>query len=57
MAKDDFPTNLLPAVLAHQSFQTVLLASREMFGRSYFSLGLAEKLAVHQAVLGNVAAN
>jgi hypothetical protein len=34
-----------------------MTAAREMFGKSYFSLGLSEKFAVDQAVLGMVAAN
>ena len=57
MANDDFLTNLLRACLAHIHFQSALLAAREMFGKSYFSLGLAEKLSVDQAVIGNVAGN
>ena len=57
MPNDDFPTNLLRASVAYLTFQSALLAAREMFGKSYFALGVAEKVAVDQAVLGNVAAN
>lgn len=56
-AEDDFYLNLLKMIAANSHFQTVLLASREMFGRSYFSLGPAEKAAVDQAVIGHVGSN
>ena len=34
-----------------------MTAAREMFGKSYFSLGVPEKVAVDQAVLGFVSSN
>lgn len=58
MADDaDFQVNLLRMIAASVYFQSALLASRELFGKSYFALGPAEKAAVDQAVLGSVGAN
>jgi hypothetical protein len=45
------------AIAAQLHFLNGMTAAREMFGKSYFSLGLSEKFAVDQAVLGMVAAN
>ena len=56
-AEDDFYLNLLKLIAANSYFQTALIASREMFDRSYFSLGRAEKAAVDQAVIGHVGSN
>lgn len=57
MADDDFSINLMRAIYAQLHFQSGLSAAREMYGKSYFSLGTGEKIAVDQAVLGMVAAN
>ena len=54
---EKFATNLLRGLMAAQSFQLAMLAAKEMFGRSYFSLGAQEKVAVDQTVLNQVAAN
>lgn len=57
MADENFTDNLLRAIYAQLFFQSGLLAAREMFGKSYFALGVTEKIAVDQAVLGMVAGN
>jgi hypothetical protein len=55
--EEEFVTNLMRVLAAQLHFQSALLASREMFGRSYFSLGISEKVAVDQAVVGFVGSN
>jgi len=57
MSEADFATNLLRSILANLYFQTAMQASREMYGKSYFSLGVAEKAAVDQAAFAHVASN
>lgn len=57
MAEEKFDTNLLRFIAAETFFSLCLQASREMFAKSYFSLGAAEKQAVDQAVAGTVMAN
>lgn len=57
MADEAFAVNLMKMLAAQMHFQSTLLVSREMFGKSYFSLGQAEKIAVDQASLGHIAAN
>jgi len=57
MADETFETNLLRLVAAETFFLLSLNASREMFGKGYFSLGVSEKAAVDQAVLAAVGAN
>ncbi len=58
MADDpDFAINLMRMIAAELHFANAVSVSREMFGRSYFSLGVAERIAVDQAVLGHVSAN
>jgi hypothetical protein len=54
---DEFQANLLRFVAGGVYFSLGLQASREMFGKSYFSLGLSEKQAVDNAVLGAVQGN
>jgi hypothetical protein len=57
MADETFATNLFKMLAAELHFQNAMVAAREMFGRSYFSLGTGEKVAVDQAVFGYVANN
>lgn len=57
MAESSFDTNLLRFIAAHVVFSNVMAASREMYGKGYFSLGLGEKVAVDQAVAAHVGAN
>jgi hypothetical protein len=53
----NFHDNLLRMLAAQLHFSNAMTAAREMFGRSYFSLGAAEKVAVDQAVFGATAGN
>jgi hypothetical protein len=57
MAEEKFSDNLMRAIVAELHFLNAMTAAREMFGKSYFSLGVAEKVAVDQAVLGNMSGN
>ena len=57
MAEELFSDNLLRAVFAQLHFQSSMFAAREMFGKGYFALGVAEKASVDQMVLGMVSAN
>ena len=57
MADETFPVNLMRALVAEAHVLNLQSASREMFGRSYFSLGIGDKMAVDQVVLAVVAAN
>ena len=59
MAKNPnpFETNLMRVVVAELHFLAGINAAREMYGKSYFSLGVGEKTAVDQAVLGQIGAN
>lgn len=57
MSENTFDQNLLRALAAELHFQSGLLAAREMFGKSYFALGVGEKVQVDQAVMGMVGAN
>jgi hypothetical protein len=57
MAEEQFSDNLLRMVAAELHFLSGLTAAREMYGKSYFSLGVGEKTAVDQAVLGMIAGN
>lgn len=57
MSDADFATNLLRSMLANIYFQTMMQVSREMFGKGYFTLGPAEKIAVDQCAFGHVASN
>ena len=52
-----FGDNLLRMIAAQLQFANAMNAAREMFGRSYFSLGAPEKAAVDQAVLAATAGN
>jgi hypothetical protein len=57
MANETFEQNLLRMIAATLHFHTTLTAAREMFGRSYFSLGIAERAIVDQTVVSNSAGN
>jgi hypothetical protein len=57
MAEDTFETKLLKLVVAELYFSLGMQASREMYGKGYFSLGVAEKVAVDQMVHQSVTAN
>jgi hypothetical protein len=55
--EQQFSDNLLRAVVAQLHFLNGITAAREMFGKSYFSLGPAERVAVDQTVLAHIGAN
>lgn len=57
MAEDSFETNLTKLLAAELYFLLAMTASRELYGKSYFALGVAEKAAIDQLLLGSVAAN
>ncbi len=57
MAEERFDENLLKLIAAEVFFLVGMQTSREMYGKSYFSLGVGEKGAVDQAVLANVGGN
>jgi len=57
MANKDFEINLLRMIAAESYFSLGMTAAHEMYGKSYFSLGVLEKQAVDQAVLAGVGAN
>lgn len=57
MASETFSENLMRALVAEMHALNLQTASREMFGRSYFSLGIGDKMAVDQVVLAVVGAN
>jgi hypothetical protein len=52
-----FDTNLLRLLCAQTWSLISLTASRELFGKSYYSLSVAEKQAVDQAALNQIGAN
>ncbi len=53
----DFQLDVLKLVASELYFLTGMTASREMYGKSYFSLGVAEKAAVDQAVWTQISGN
>jgi hypothetical protein len=57
MAEENFSDNLLRAITAHLHLLAGMTAAREMFSKSYFSLGVGEKATVDQTVLNMVAGN
>ena len=50
MADENFSDNLLRAVAAELHLLNRVTAAREMFSKSYFSLGMVEKVTVDQTV-------
>lgn len=57
MVDREFETNLLRLVAAEAFFLCSLNASREMYGKSYFSLGVAENQSLDQQVLNQISGN
>lgn len=53
----EFETNLLKMIAASIYFQVAMTASKELYGKSYFALGVSEKTALDQLVLGSVGSN
>jgi hypothetical protein len=56
-ANSEFDTNLLRLLCGQFWSLLSLTASREMFGKGYYSLSAVEKSAVDQAVLNQISAN
>lgn len=54
---DDFNVNLLKAIAAQNYYLCGLQTARELFGKSYFSLGFSEKVTVDQTTLAMVGGN
>jgi hypothetical protein len=54
---EDFTTNMMRMICGTLYFSASMQASREMYGRSYFSLGVGERAALDQVVLASVASN
>ncbi len=52
---ETFHDNLLRAVAAELHLLNRMTAAREMFAKSYFSLGVAEKATLDQTVMSMVA--
>jgi hypothetical protein len=57
MTDEKFETNLLRVVAAELYLSLGLQVAREMYGKSYFALGIGEKAAVDQTVFAQVGAN
>jgi hypothetical protein len=55
MADENFSDNLLRAVAGELHLLSRMTAAREMFSKSYFSLGVVEKATVDQTVMSMVA--
>jgi hypothetical protein len=55
MSEEKFSENLMRMVAAELHVLNALTAAREMYGKSYFSLGGGEKAAIDHAVLGLLA--
>jgi hypothetical protein len=54
---DDYQSNLTKFMAAQMHFLIGMQTARELFGKSYFSLGAVEKAAVDKVALDHVAAN
>jgi hypothetical protein len=57
MTEEKYTENLLRAIAANLQALTTLTAAREMFGKSYFSLGGGEQAAADHALWSMIRAN
>jgi hypothetical protein len=55
--EQQYETKLLRFLVAQLYFSLGMQVAREMYGKGYFSLGVAEKVAVDQMVHQSVGAN
>lgn len=55
--EQSYETKLLRLVAAETFFLCSMVASREMYGKSYFSLGVSEKQTLDQSVLNQIGGN
>ena len=56
-SSEDFTTNMLRMICASVYSSACMQTAREMFGKSYFALGVAEKVTVDQTTLMMIASN
>ncbi|HSS97461.1 MAG TPA: hypothetical protein VLK33_10540 [Terriglobales bacterium] len=56
-SSEDFTTNMLRMICASVYSSACMQTAREMFGKSYFALGVAEKVTVDQTTLLMIASN
>ena len=56
MVNENDELNFIRLISAELYFLNCMTASREMYGKSYFSLGMVEKTAVDNATWGAIAA-
>ena len=56
MGEHSFEGDLLRLLVAEIWFAISMKAARELFGRSYFALGMGERLALEQVVAATVGA-
>jgi hypothetical protein len=54
---EDFNQNLMRMIVAELHLLNGMTCAREMFGKSYFALGVSEKTVVDQAVAALVSSN
>jgi hypothetical protein len=54
---EDFDRNLLRMIAAELLLLNGMTLAREMYGKSYFALGIGEKIAVDQTVLNMLSGN
>jgi hypothetical protein len=57
MADNEFEANLVRSISASLLLLVGMQVARDMFGKSYFSLGAAEKAAVDSVTVAQVGAN
>jgi hypothetical protein len=56
MGQNNFEVDLLRLLVAEIWFAISMKAARELYGRSYFALGVGERLALDQVVAATVGA-
>ena len=57
MIEENFSDNVLRVIAAELRVLSAMTAARDMFSKSYFSLGVGEKAAVDQALFGMISGN
>jgi hypothetical protein len=55
--QDEYEINLARLACASQYFVASMIAAREMYGKSYFSLGVEEKQTLDQTVYRSIFGN
>jgi hypothetical protein len=54
---EDFLTNVARMIAGTLYLSVSMQAAREMYGKSYFALGVVEQTSLHQLVFAQVSAN